>query len=255
MKIENTTAIITGGASGLGGATTEMIVAGGGNVVVIDMNDETGNAMAAKLGDRCTYIKTDVADEQQVKAAIDTAISKYGRLDAAINCAGIGSAEKVVGKKGAHSLEHFQRVININLVGTFNVIRLAAEAMSKNEPNEELERGVLINTASVAAFDGQIGQAAYTASKAGIVGMTLPIARELAESGIRILTIAPGIFETPMMAGLPENARISLGKQVPFPSRLGRPDEYASLAKFMIENPMMNGEVVRLDGSIRMTAR
>jgi len=255
MKVENTTAIITGGASGLGGATTEMIVAGGGNVVVIDINEETGNAMVEKLGDRCTFVKTNVTDEKEVQAAIDTAISKYGRLDAAINCAGIGSAEKVVGKKGAHSLAHFQRVIDINLVGTFNVVRLAAEAMAKTEPNEELERGVLINTASVAAFDGQIGQAAYTASKAGIVGMTLPIARELADSGIRILTIAPGIFETPMMAGLPENARISLGKQVPFPSRLGRPDEYANLAKFMIENPMINGEVVRLDGSIRMTAR
>lgn len=252
MQINGKTFLISGGGSGLGAATAQRLVEGGGNVVLADINPAAGEATAAALGERARFVRTDVSSEPDVQAAIEVARSTFGGLHGAISCAGIASVEKTYGKRGIHPLDLFQRVIGINLVGTFNVIRLAAAAMAQNEPEEDGERGVLINTASVAAFDGQIGQAAYSASKGGIVGMTLPIARDLASLGIRVVTIAPGIFETPLMAGLPEEARVSLGRQVPFPARLGRPEEYAALAAHIIENRMLNGEVIRLDGAIRM---
>lgn len=259
MHFIHTTAIITGGASGLGEATVRLFHGQGANVVILDLNEDRGNALATELGDRARFAKTNVADEADVQAAIDVAVQTFGALHIAINCAGIAEARKTVGKAngiyGPHSLAAFEKTIKVNLIGTFNVIRLAAFAMEKNEPNSEGERGVIINTASVAAYDGQIGQAAYSASKGGIVGMTLPIARDLAKTGIRVMTIAPGLFETPLLAGLPEDARISLGQQVPFPSRLGRPQEYAMLAKAIVENPMLNGEVIRLDGAIRMAPK
>ncbi|MBD2751702.1 3-hydroxyacyl-CoA dehydrogenase [Spirosoma validum] len=259
MQIAKSTAIVTGGASGLGEATTRMLVSNGANVVILDTNDERGNALAEELGSTVRFCKTNVTDEADVQAAINLAVETFGGLQINVNCAGVAEARKTVGKVdgvyGAHSLAVFQKVVSINLIGTFNVIRLAALAMERNEPNPEGERGILINTASVAAYDGQIGQAAYSASKGGIVGMTLPIARDLARSGIRVMTIAPGLFETPLLAGLPEDARLSLGQQVPFPSRLGRPTEYAMLAKSIIENPMLNGEVIRLDGAIRMAPK
>lgn len=257
MQFANSTAIVTGGASGLGEATTRLLASNGANVVIMDLNAERGNALAEELGANVRFHKTNVTDEADVQAAINLAIETFGGLHINVNCAGVGEARKTLGKidgvYGAHSLAVFQKVISINLIGTFNVLRLAALAMEHNEPNPgDGERGVIINTASVAAYDGQIGQAAYAASKGGIVGMTLPIARDLARSGIRVMTIAPGLFETPLLAGLPEEARLSLGQQVPFPSRLGRPAEYALLVKSIIENPMLNGEVIRLDGAIRM---
>ena len=256
MQLTNATAIVTGGASGLGEATTRLLAANGANVVILDLNDTLGNALAEELGATVRFHKTNVTDETDVQAAINLAIDTFGSLQIAVNCAGVAEARKTLGKVdgvyGAHSLSVFQKVISINLIGTFNVIRLAALAMEQNEPNQEGERGIIINTASVAAYDGQMGQAAYAASKGGIVGMTLPVARDLARSGIRVMTIAPGLFETPLLASLPEEARLSLGQQVPFPSRLGRPGEYALLAKSIIENPMLNGEVIRLDGAIRM---
>lgn len=259
MQLNNSTALVTGGASGLGEATVRMLMANGANVVILDLNDERGNALAEELGDKVRFAKTNVTDEASVQTAINMAIGTFGALHINVNCAGVAEARKTVGKVegvyGAHSLAVFQKVVSINLIGTFNVIRLAALAMEHNEPADEPfagERGVIVNTASVAAYDGQIGQAAYAASKGGIVGMTLPIARDLARSGIRVMTIAPGLFETPLLAALPEEARLSLGQQVPFPSRLGRPDEYALLVKSIIENPMLNGEVIRLDGAIRM---
>ncbi|ADB39988.1 3-hydroxyacyl-CoA dehydrogenase [Spirosoma linguale] len=256
MQLTNSTAIVTGGASGLGEATTRLLAANGANVVILDLNETRGQALAEELGTTVRFHKTNVTDESDVQAAINLAIETFGGLHINVNCAGVAEARKTVGKVegvyGAHSLSVFQKVISINLIGTFNVIRLAALAMETNEPNAEGERGVIINTASVAAYDGQIGQAAYSASKGGIVGMTLPIARDLSRSGIRVMTIAPGLFETPLLASLPEEARLSLGQQVPFPSRLGRPGEYAMLAKSIIENPMLNGEVIRLDGAIRM---
>ncbi|GAB3800966.1 3-hydroxyacyl-CoA dehydrogenase [Spirosoma humi] len=256
MQLTHATALVTGGASGLGEATTRLLAANGTNVVILDLNDTQGNALAEELGPTVRFHKTNVTDETDVQAAINLAIGTFGSLQIAINCAGVAEARKTLGKVdgvyGAHSLSVFQKVISINLIGTFNVIRLAALAMEKNEPNQENERGVIVNTASVAAYDGQMGQAAYAASKGGIVGMTLPIARDLARSGIRVMTIAPGLFETPLLASLPEEARLSLGQQVPFPSRLGRPGEYALLVKSIIENPMLNGEVIRLDGAIRM---
>ncbi|WP_137940143.1 3-hydroxyacyl-CoA dehydrogenase [Chitinivorax sp. B] len=255
MNPDNKTFIVAGGGSGLGAATVNMLIAQGANVVVADLNEATGLALAEKLGSKARFIKTDVTQEVQVAAAIKLALDSFGTLWGAVNCAGIATGEKVVGKEGPHRLDSFTRTVQINLIGTFNVLRLAADTMSRNHPEHTGERGVLINTASVAAFDGQIGQAAYSASKAGIVGMTLPIARELARHGIRVMTIAPGLFDTPMMAGLPEDVRISLGQQVPFPSRLGQPDEYAALVRHIIENPMLNGEVIRLDGAIRMTAK
>lgn len=255
MQITGITALITGGASGLGGATARRLVENGANVVIIDINETVGQALADELGDRARFLKVDVADEGQVQGAIDTAVATFGGLQVLVNCAGVASALRTVGKEGAHPLDVFERVIRVNLVGTFNCIRLAAVAMSANEPNEHGERGVIINTASVAAFDGQIGQAAYSASKGGIVGMTLPIARDLSRTGIRVMTIAPGLFDTPLLAGLPEPARVSLGQQVPFPSRLGNPAEYGQLAQSIIENPMLNGEVIRLDGAIRMAPK
>jgi NAD(P)-dependent dehydrogenase (short-subunit alcohol dehydrogenase family) len=255
MKIQGSTFLVTGGSSGLGAATARRLAAAGANVVVVDLNSEAGEALAADLGANAKFVLTNVASEEDVDTAVTIAVNTFGGLHGAINCAGIAIASKVIGRDGPHDLAAFSKVIQVNLIGTFNVIRLAAAVMAAAEPNEAGERGVIINTASVAAFDGQMGQAAYSASKGGVVGMTLPIARDLARSGIRVMTIAPGIFETPMLAGLPEKARISLGEQVPFPSRLGRPEEYAALAQHIIENEMLNGEVIRLDGAIRMAPR
>ena len=255
MHIPNKTFVITGGGSGLGAATAQAIISGGGNVVLVDVNAAQGEAFAKQLGAQARFAKADVTSEADVKAAIATAISSFGSLNGAVNCAGVGAPSKVLGKEGPHPLDVFQRIININLIGTFNVIRLAAAAMATNTPDVGGERGVIINTSSVAAYEGQIGQAAYSASKGGVNAMTLPIARELARSGIRVVTIAPGLFDTPMVAGLPEAARESLGAQVPFPSRLGHPEEYAALAKHIIENTMLNGTVIRLDGAIRMAPK
>jgi NAD(P)-dependent dehydrogenase (short-subunit alcohol dehydrogenase family) len=252
MQLENRGVLVSGGASGLGAACVRLLNQAGARVVVADVNSETGQALVKELGDATLFVQTNVVDEESVQAAVQAAVKTFGGLHVVINCAGIGVAEKVLGKDGPGSLASFTKVISVNLIGTFNVIRLAAAAIAANSPAEGGERGVIINTASVAAFDGQIGQAAYSASKGGIVGMTLPIARELARYGIRVMTIAPGIFDTPLLAGLPEAARNSLGQQVPFPPRLGRPAEYAALAKHIIENEMLNGEVIRLDGGIRM---
>ena len=250
MDIRNSTFIVTGGASGLGAATVEMLVANGGNAVIADLKG--GDALAAKLGKQTVWQPTDVTSEEQAKTCVARALEAFGGLHGLINCAGIAVGEKTVGKEGPHSLSAFTRVITVNLIGTFNMIRLAAEAMSKQNPNAAGERGVIVNTASVAAFDGQIGQAAYSASKGGVVGMTLPVARDLSRSGIRVVTIAPGIFETPMLLGMPQDVQDSLGKQVPFPSRLGKPAEYAALVRHIAENVMLNGETIRLDGAIRM---
>jgi NAD(P)-dependent dehydrogenase (short-subunit alcohol dehydrogenase family) len=255
MQLENKGVLISGGASGLGAACARLLHQAGARVVIADLNSETGNALAGELGDMTRFVQTNVTDEESVQAAVKEAVNTFGNLSVTINCAGIGVAERVLGKNAAHSLASFTKVIQVNLIGTFNVIRLASAAMAENQPNEGGERGVIINTASVAAFDGQIGQAAYSASKGGIVGMTLPIARELARYGIRVMTIAPGIFDTPLLGALPEPARQSLGQQVPFPPRLGRPSEYAALAKHIVENEMLNGEVIRLDGAIRMAPK
>jgi NAD(P)-dependent dehydrogenase (short-subunit alcohol dehydrogenase family) len=255
MQLQNKGVLITGGASGLGGACARLLSQSGAKVAIVDLNSEGGEKLAQELGNSAIFVKANVTEEESMSAAVQKAVEAFGSLYVTINCAGIGTAEKVLGKNGPSSLASFMKVISVNLIGTFNTIRLASAAMSTNEPNEGGERGVIINTASVAAFDGQIGQAAYSASKGGIVGMTLPIARELARYGIRVMTIAPGIFDTPLLAGLPEPARVSLGQQVPFPPRLGRPDEYAALAKHIIENEMLNGEVIRLDGAIRMGPR
>ena len=245
MKIEGATALITGGSSGLGAASARMIVENGGRVVIADLKP------GPDLGNAAVFVPTDVTDAGQMHSAVE----RCGGLRILINCAGIGDPARVVGKDGPMPLDRFSRIIAVNLIGTFNAIRLAASAMSGGDPDAEGERGVIVNTASVAAFEGQIGQAAYSASKGGIVAMTLPIARELARYGIRVMTIAPGLFDTPMMAGLPEAARQSLGQSVPFPARLGRPAEYAQLARQIIENPMLNGSVIRLDGAIRMAPK
>lgn len=256
MKTQGHTFLVTGGASGLGGATVRRLVAAGGNAVIADINVEQGEKLAAELGERARFIKVDVTSEQDVQAAVDLAKSAFGGLHGLVNCAGVAIVAKVLDRdNNPHPLDTFARGIQINLIGSFNCIRLAAQAMSANEPDAEGERGVIVNTASVAAFDGQIGQASYSASKAGVAGMTLPIARELAKIGIRCVTVAPGLFETPMMAGLPEQARLSLGQQVPFPPRLGRPDEYASLVAHIVDNIMLNGETIRLDGAIRMAPK
>jgi NAD(P)-dependent dehydrogenase (short-subunit alcohol dehydrogenase family) len=257
MQLQGHTFLITGGGSGLGAACARTFLAGGANVVIADVNPQTGEQLASELGEHVRFAKTDVTSEESVQSAVDLAMQTFGNLRGAINCAGIGIAARVVGKSGAHPLDVFEKVIQVNLVGTFNVIRLAAKVMETEEPMPGTtgERGVIINTASVAAFDGQIGQAAYSASKGGVVGMTLPIARELAQFGIRVMTIAPGTFDTPMLAGLPEPARQSLGQQVPFPPRLGRPDEFAQLARDIVQNEMLNGTVIRLDGAIRMAPR
>ena len=249
MQIEGNTFLVTGGGSGLGAATARLLEGGKANVVVADLRGEGG-------GVNSRFVETDVTDEASVRGAVGAALEHFGGLHGAINCAGVASAEKTLGRKGPHSLGSFTQVVQVNLIGTFNVVRLAAEAVAKNEPTDaDGERGVIVNTASVAAFDGQVGQVAYAASKGGVVAMTLPVARDLAPLGIRVMAIAPGIFDTPMMAGLPEAARESLGKQVPFPPRLGRPEEYAALVGHIIENRMLNGEVIRLDGAIRMAPR
>jgi len=253
MDINNAAAVVTGGASGLGLATVRELHGRGAKVVIIDLPSSPGETVAKELGDGVVFAAADVTDEAQVSAALDAA-EALGPLRVAVNCAGIGNAQKTVGKQGPFPLDGFVKVINVNLVGTFNVIRLAAERIAKTEPVGE-ERGVIVNTASVAAFDGQIGQAAYSASKGGIVGMTLPIARDLASLKIRVVTIAPGLFHTPLFATLPEEAISSLGAQVPHPSRLGDPAEFAALARHIVENPMLNGETIRLDGAIRMAPR
>ncbi len=256
MHIRDNTFLISGGASGLGGATADLLCELGANVVLIDLNSELGEDKAEKLGSRAVYCHADVCDEDAVQKAVNEAVNKYGGLHGVINCAGIVPASKLLDREGnPHSLELFSRGINVNLIGTFNVTRLAVAAMVDNPPNEDGERGVVINTASIAAFDGQIGQISYSASKGGVVGMTLPLARELARHGIRVMTLAPGIFETPMVAGLPEATQKSLGEQIPFPPRLGKPREYAMLVQQIINNPMLNGEVIRLDGAIRMAAK
>lgn len=255
MQIKNSTFIISGGASGLGGGTAKHLVALGANVILADLNDKLGNSLASELGKAARFARVDVASEADCNAAIELARTAFGGVQGIINCAGIGTPGKVIGKEGPLALADFSRVININLIGTFNLIRLAAVAMAQQTPNNEGERGVIINTASVAAYDGQIGQPAYAASKAGVVGMTLPIAREFARYGIRVMTIAPGLFETPMMASLPKEAQDSLGKSVPFPARLGRAREFALLAQQIIENPMLNGETIRLDGALRMAPK
>lgn len=258
MEIKNKGVLITGGASGLGGACAQLLAQQGAKVAIADLNGELGEELAAGLngaGNTAIFVKANVTEEESMQVAVRAAVEAFGALYVLINCAGIGLAERTLGKNGPASVASFSRVIQVNLIGTFNAIRLAAAAMARNEPDAGGERGVIINTASVAAFDGQIGQAAYSASKGGIVGMTLPIARDLARDGIRVMTIAPGIFDTPLLGALPEPARISLGQQVPFPPRLGRPDEYAALAKHIIENEMLNGEVIRLDGGIRMSPK
>ena len=254
MDVKGNVVIVTGGASGLGGATSKRIVDAGGKVVIADVNVQAGEAYAKELGGNAKFVKCDVTAEADGQAAVAAALS-MGKLVGLVNCAGIGGAAKTVGKDGPYPLDKFTRVIQVNLIGTFNMIRLAAAAMVNNEPNAEGERGVIVNTASVAAFDGQIGQAAYSASKAGVSGMTLPIARDLSRDGVRVLTIAPGLFLTPMLMSLPPAAQESLGKQVPFPSRLGRPDEYAMLVQQIFENSMLNGETIRLDGAIRMAPK
>ncbi|EDL65558.1 3-hydroxyacyl-CoA dehydrogenase [Bacillus sp. SG-1] len=252
MKVSETIAIVTGGASGLGESTVRQIIKQGGKAAILDLSEERGQSLVGELGEKAIFVKTDVTSEKEVTNAIQIAVESFGSINAVVNCAGIGVASKLLSRKGIHSLDLFTKVISINLIGSFNVIRLASHQMSKNEPNEHGERGVIINTASVAAFEGQIGQAAYSASKGGIVGMTLPIARELASYGIRVMTIAPGLFHTPMFESLPAEAIDSLGKMVPFPPRLGQPSEYALLVESIITNPMLNGETIRLDGGIRM---
>ena len=255
MLLKGRTILVTGGASGLGGATVDMIAAAGGRAVIIDLKDDAGRAKAAQHGASARFVRADVTSEEQVQEAIDVATKDSGQIDGLVNAAGIPAAERVLPREGVQPLDHFARVIQVNLVGTFNVIRLAAAAMAKNPPSEGGERGVIVNTASVAAFDGQIGQAAYSASKGGIVALTLPIAREFARIGVRVMTIAPGTFDTPLLGALPEAARASLAQQVPFPSRLGRPGEYASLVRHIFENEMLNGEVIRLAGAIRMAPK
>ena len=255
MKIAGNTFLVSGGASGLGAAVARRIAEAGGQVVIADLNALAGAALAAELGAQVRFIETDVTSEASVQVAIALALETFGSLQGLVNCAGIAPGEKVLGKEGAHRLEVFAKTIQINLIGSFNMTRLAAQAMAGNAPSEGGERGVIINTASVAAFEGQIGQAAYAASKGGVVAMTLPIARELSRHGIRVMAIAPGIMETPMLLGLPQEVQDSLGKMVPFPTRLGKPQEFAMLAEQIIGNPYLNGEVIRLDGAIRMGAK
>jgi NAD(P)-dependent dehydrogenase (short-subunit alcohol dehydrogenase family) len=252
MQLNNNTFIVTGAGSGLGGGTADLFAENGANVILLDINEEAGKARADRIGERALFVRTDVSSEEDVTRAIEAGVEQFGSIHGAINCAGIVLGRKTVSRRGVHDLASFEKIIRVNLIGSFNVTRLAAEAMMKNEPNEEGERGVIISTASVAAYEGQIGQAAYSASKGGIVGMTLPIARDLAGSGIRVMAIAPGIFSTPMVSGMPQELQDSLAAQIPFPSRLGRPSEYAELARHIVENSMLNGGVIRLDGAIRM---
>jgi NAD(P)-dependent dehydrogenase (short-subunit alcohol dehydrogenase family) len=255
MTIRDHVFLVTGGASGLGAAVARVLAAEGASVVVADLNASAGEAMVRELGAKVRFALTDVTSESDGKRAVDLVLSAFGHLHGLVNCAGIAPAEKVAGRDGPHRLDTFARAVNINLIGTFNMIRLAADAIAKENPEEDGERGVIINTASIAAFDGQIGQAAYAASKGGVVSLTLPVARELARFGIRVVTIAPGIFETPMMASFSPEVQDALGKSVPFPARLGRPGEFAALVKHICENTMLNGETIRLDGALRMGAR
>jgi NAD(P)-dependent dehydrogenase (short-subunit alcohol dehydrogenase family) len=253
MQIDGSGALVAGGASGLGEATARALHAAGASVMIADLNEDKGAALAAELGERGSFVRTDVTDADSVEAAVQAAVDAGpAELRISVCCAGIGWAERVAGKRGPHQLAPFETVIKVNLIGTFNVLRFAAAAIGQNEPTSAGERGVCINTASIAAFDGQIGQVSYSASKGGIVGMTLPAARDLASVGIRVCTIAPGTFDTPLLAALPEAARDELGRSIPFPSRLGRPDEFAALALHIVENEMLNGEVIRLDGALRM---
>ncbi|MGB9632476.1 MAG: SDR family NAD(P)-dependent oxidoreductase [Chloroflexaceae bacterium] len=254
MDIRGTSALVTGGASGLGAATARRLAALGARVTVADLNADLGHQVIADMADGRS-VHTDVTDEAACAAAVAAAVEHGDGLHILVNCAGIALAERILGKEGRHDLHRFRRTVEINLVGTFTMLMYAAEAMARNQPNQEGERGVIVNTASIAAFDGQIGQAAYAASKGGVAALTLPAARELARIGVRVMTIAPGLFDTAMMAGLPEAARVSLGQQAPFPPRLGRPEEYAALVEHIIENPMLNGEVIRLDGALRMGPR
>src|SRR5688572_6441079 len=255
MQIAGRTFLVTGGASGLGAATARRIAAAGGNAVISDTNAELGGKLAAALGSRTAFFAADVTDEAQVAAAVAGARKKFGALHGAVSCAGVAPGERILGRSGPHRLDSFRRAVDINLTGTFNVLRLAAQAMADNEPDGEGERGIIINTASVAAFEGQVGQAAYSASKAGVAGLTLPAARELARLGIRVMAIAPGVFETPMVAAFTPELKQSLAGQVPYPPRLGRPEEYAALVEHIIVSPYLNGEVIRLDGALRMSAK
>ena len=255
MQFAGRTIIVTGGASGLGGATVEMIVAAGGCALIADVNEQAGGAAAARLGDKVRFIRTDVTSDTDMQTAVEAAVQSFGAVHGLVCAAGIAVAERVLPKEGVQPLAHFARTINVNLVGTFNAVRLAAAAMASNQSTAAGERGVIVTTASVAAYDGQIGQAAYAASKGGIAAMTLPLAREFARMGVRVMTIAPGTFDTPLLAGLPEAARQSLAQQVPFPPRLGRPEEYAALVRHIFENEMLNGEAIRLDGAIRMAPK
>jgi NAD(P)-dependent dehydrogenase (short-subunit alcohol dehydrogenase family) len=255
MQIDGSGALVAGGASGLGEATVRALHARGARIVIADLNDDRGRALASELGDAVQFVHADVTDPDSVRGAVDTAAALAGGLRIGICCAGIGWAERVAGKRGAHQLEPFETVIAVNLIGTFNVLRLAAASMVQSEPTDSGERGVCINTASIAAFDGQIGQIAYSASKGAIVGMTLPAARDLAVAGVRVCTIAPGTFDTPLLGGLSDASRTALGEAVPFPHRLGRPEEYAALAVHIVENEMLNGEVIRIDGALRMPPR
>ena len=255
MRISDSVALVTGGASGLGEATVRQLAGSGGKVVILDRPGPAGEQLAGELGARAAFCAADVTDEAQVRAAVASTVERFGTIHIAVNCAGVGIAMRTITREGPHPLDLFTKVIQVNLIGSFNVLRLAAAQMAKNTPNDEGERGVIINTASVAAYDGQIGQAAYSASKGGVVGMTLPVARDLASLGIRVLTIAPGTFDTPMLAMAPEPLRQALAAQIPFPSRLGRPSEYAALVGHILENVMLNGETIRLDGAIRMAPK
>lgn len=255
MQIDGKVFLVSGGASGLGAASAQMLIDAGASVMLVDVNAEALAAQVARLGNKARASVSDITQESAVQAAVDAALSAFGQINGVINCAGIVGAEKILGKEGPHGLDSFSRVINVNLIGSFNLLRLAAVAIAESTADASGERGVIINTASVAAYDGQIGQAAYAASKGAIVSLTLPAARELARYGIRVMTIAPGIFETPMMAGMTPQVRESLSAGVPFPPRLGKPEEYAALARHIIENSMLNGEVIRLDGALRMAAR
>jgi 3-hydroxyacyl-CoA dehydrogenase / 3-hydroxy-2-methylbutyryl-CoA dehydrogenase len=255
MRVEGASVLVVGGASGLGAATVRRLHSEGASVVIADLNAEKGEALAAELGARARFVAADVAEPEAVKAAVEAAVETGSGLRISVCCAGIGWAQRTAGRQGPHDLDPFETVVRVNLIGTFNVLRLAASAMAANEPDDGGERGVCVNTASIAAFDGQIGQVAYSASKGGIVGMTLPAARDLAGRGVRVVTIAPGTFDTPLLAALPEETRAELGSQIPFPNRLGDPAEFAALVVQIVENPMLNGETIRLDGALRMPPR
>ncbi len=255
MQIKDRVFLVTGASSGLGAATARMFVDAGAKVVLGDINAEAGARQAEALGDAARFVATDITREDDVQRLVDTAQSAFGRLNGVVNCAGLVMGERILGKQGPHRLDSFARIVNVNLIGTFNVLRIAATAMATGDADAEGERGVVVNTASVAAFDGQIGQAAYAASKGGVAALTLPAARELARVGVRVVTIAPGIFETPMMAGMTPEVQAALGASVPFPPRLGRPSEYAALVRHIVENVMLNGEVIRLDGALRMAPK